>query len=66
MHLIDVSKTKIYVAMQVAQNVPSKLTIFVPTFEENGILMLGVVFLFSQFSSIEIIIFNQQKFLIPH
>ena len=36
---------------------------FVPTFEENGIFMLGVIFLFSQFSPIKIIVFN--KFFYP-
>ena len=35
------------------------ITIIVPTFEENGIFMLGVVFSFSQFSAIEIIVFNK-------
>ena len=40
------------------------LRVIVPTFEENGIFMLGVVFLFSQFSPIEIITFNE-KFLYP-
>ena len=35
--------------------------IFVPIFEENGIFLLGVVlFLFSQFSSIEIIVFEKR------
>ena len=31
----------------------------VPTFEENGIVLLGVIFLFSQFSGIEIIAFSK-------
>ena len=42
-----------------------KYIVFVPTFEENEIFVLGVVFfMFSQLSSIEIIVFNQ-KFLYP-
>ena len=36
----------------------------VPTFEENGIFIIGVVFLFGQFSPIETIVFNKQ-FLYP-
>ena len=35
------------------------IIIFVPTFE-NGIIMLGVVFLFSQSSAIEIIVFDKK------
>ena len=38
--------------------------IVVPTFEENVIFMLDVVSLFSQFSPIEIIVFNE-NFLYP-
>ena len=34
------------------------IIIVVPTFEERGTFMLGVVFLFSQFSAIEIILFK--------
>ena len=41
-----------------------KYIVFVPAFEENEIFVLGVVFMFSQLSSIEIIVFNQ-KFLYP-
>ena len=40
------------------------MLLIVPTFEENGILMLGVVFLFSQFLPIEIIVFDK-VFLYP-
>ena len=36
--------------------------IVLPTFKENGILMHRVVFLFSQFSSIRIIVFNNNFF----
>ena len=32
---------------------------FFPTFEENGMFMLGMGFLFSQFSPIEIIVFDK-------
>ena len=45
--------------------------LFVPTFEENGLFMLGVVFLFSQFSLIEITFYtkitfyNNKNFLYP-
>ena len=39
----------------------TEIVIVVPTFKENGILMLGVLFLFSQFSPIEIIIFNKKS-----
>ena len=38
--------------------------VLIPTFEENGIFLLGMVFLFSQFSPIETIIFNR-NFLYP-
>ena len=38
--------------------------IVIPTFEENGMFMLGVVLLFRQFSAIEIIVFNK-KLLCP-
>ena len=34
-------------------------SIFVPTFERNGMFMLGVVFLFSQLSAIEIIVLTK-------
>ena len=37
--------------------------IFVPTFEENGMFMIGVFFLFSQFSAFKMIVFN--NFLYP-
>ena len=40
------------------------LLIFVPTFEVNAIFMLGVAFLFSHFSPIEIIVFDK-IFLYP-
>ena len=37
--------------------------IFVPTFEESGIFMLSVVFSFSQFSAIEILVYNKKIIL---
>ena len=36
--------------------------VFVPTFEENGIFILGVVFLFGKFSPIETIVFGNLFF----
>ena len=40
------------------------MSIIAPNFEENGKLLLGTVFLFSQFSPIEVINFNT-KILFP-
>ena len=38
---------------------PDRSSLVVLTFEENGINMLGVVFLFSQFSPIKKTVFNK-------
>ena len=43
----------------ISEEIVNKILIFVQTFEENGIFMLGVVFLFSQFSPIEITNLNK-------